>query len=501
MGSHAPGSTDTGVALFEARDICKRFGAQVALDHVSLSVHAGGTHGLIGENGAGKTTLMNIFSGIMIPDAGCLYLNGEARVFRSAEDARHRGIMVVHQEPVIFPDLTVGENVTLANARWHSSVCGRRAIERFAQRCFDTLGIDIDPSRKARELTAGEGALVEIARAVDQNARLIIFDEPTSALSATEADMVGLTIRRLAATGVAVILISHRLGEVLALSDTITVLRDGRRVATMPTRDLTLGEAIMLMLGRAPQPPAPRVQEQTQEQVLLHCTNVCTGDARNVSFAIRSGEILGLAGLRGAGQVSVAEAIAGIGRITSGRIELRGQRINPRTRNAAGLSYLAEDRQREGLFRTLSVARNISVGVFRRTRWWSRLNAGAELALAEAWVDRLDIRPRDVHLPVYALSGGNQQKVLLARSLAEDPAILVLNNPGRGVDVGAKTQIYETIGRLRRSGLGILLVTDDLEEMALLGTRFCVFRHGRLVTELAAPVGPEDIALAISAND
>lgn len=488
-----------GVAL-EARDISKRFGGQVALSNVSLSLEAGETHGIIGENGAGKSTLISILAGITTPDEGALRMDGQEVIFRNAAEARQHGIMVVHQEPLIFRDLTVAENVILANARWRSALCNRRGIERFAQKSFSELGIGLDPSAEAGALTAGEGALVEIARAMDQEARVVIFDEPTSALSAQEAELVNNTIRRLAATGIAVVLISHRLGEVFELSDTVTVLRNGRRIATRPAGDITQREAVTLMLGAPPKPIHQDTAGSTG-QVLLRCVDVCTERAQNVSFELRAGEVVGLAGLRGAGQSSIADAVAGIGRVVSGRIELDGAAGGRKTNRGAPLAYLPEDRQRDGLFPWFSIARNISIGVLNQARWWSRPKSQWQTQLAETWISRLDIRPADSNAPVAALSGGNQQKVLLARCLAKEPVVLVLNNPGRGVDVGAKAEIYATVERLRAEGLGFLLVSDDVEEMAILGTVFHIFRNGRIAGSISPPAGPDDIAMAISGQE
>jgi ABC-type sugar transport system ATPase subunit len=486
----------------EAEGITKVFGAQVALRGVDVSLESGSIHGITGENGAGKSTLINILGGILQPDSGSLSLSGERVRFRDAEDARRKGILVVHQEPMIFRDLTVGENLILGNGDWRSRYCSYKSIEAYARRMLADLGIDLDPGRDGSGLSAGEGQLVELARAVNRGARVVILDEPTSALSTTESGMVLDTTRALAGRGVAVVFVSHRISEVFRVADTITVLRDGTKLCTEGASELTPRDVVSLMLGRPPTEADEGSREDRAGGPVLSGKGVSTlGGVHDASFEIREGEIVGFAGLRGAGQVSLVEAMVGVQKMSRGTLELRGKRIGPRSPAEArhiGLAYLAEDRQREGLFPWFSVANNISVGVLQRAKWWSRLRAAWEYGLAKEWSERLDIRPRDVDRPVDALSGGNQQKVLLARCLAESPVVLTLNNPGRGVDVGAKEQIYEIVRGLRGRDLAVIVVSEDLEELAALCDRLYLFHQGEVTGQLAAPVSPEDIALAIS---
>jgi ABC-type sugar transport system ATPase subunit len=486
----------------EAEGIRKAFGAQVALRDVDLILESGSIHGITGENGAGKSTLINILGGILQPDSGSLSLSGGRVALRDAEDARRHGIVVVHQEPMIFRDLTVGENLILGNGDWKSRYCSRKSIERYARGMLADLGIDLDPGRDGGALTAGEGQLVELARAVNRGARVVILDEPTSALSTTESTMVLDTTRALAGRGVAVVFVSHRISEVFRVADRITVLRDGRKLCTERAGELTPRDVVALMLGRPPTEADEGSRPDRAGGLVLSGRGVSTfGGVRDASFEVCRGEIVGFAGLRGAGQVSLVEALVGVQKMSRGSLELRGKRIEPRSPAEArdlGLAYLAEDRQREGLFPWFSVANNICVSALQGSRWWSRLRGAWERGLAKEWSERLDIRPRDVDRPVNALSGGNQQKVLLARCLAESPMVLTLNNPGRGVDVGAKQQIYEIVRGLRARDLAVIVVSEDLEELAALCDRLYLFHQGEVTGQLTAPVSPEDVALAIS---
>ena len=466
----------------------KRFPGVLALSGVSLDVAAGSCHALCGENGAGKSTLGRILAGIHVPDAGALYLYGTAVRFESPRAARAAGVAMVHQELAFCEQLSVAENLCLGAmpARW--GMVQRDAMARRAAAMLAEIGPTIDVGRPVGELTIAQRQLVQIAGAVAGGARILVFDEPTSSLGEVEAERLYDLIGRLTRRGVTCIYVSHRMPEVFRLCDRVTVLRDGRHVATIPARDTTPGELAHLMIGRTlaeyfpPHDAAPPGEELLRVEALSGA-----GRFEDVSFSLRAGEVVGLGGLVGAGRSELAHALFGVEPADRGRIYVRGRAVritSPESAIRLGIGLVPEDRKRHGVLPSQSVRHNIALTILRRLARWTWLRLSQEGEVARTLRDRLGVRAADLDAAVGGLSGGNQQKVVLARWLAAGSRILILDEPTRGVDVGAKAEIHALIGRLAAAGTAVLLISSELPELLSLSTRILVLRAGRIAGEL-----------------
>ena len=472
--------------------ITKRFSGVLALDAVSLSVRRGECHGLMGENGAGKSTLGKILAGIHRPDSGRVVLSGRARRFASPADAARAGIGMVHQELAFCPNLSVGENLCLGRyPRRLGVILDRRALVREANLMLERIGVALDPRSAMHTLSVAQEQLVQIAFAVGTGARILVFDEPTSSLSEHEAQQLFALIRSLRAQGITIIYVSHRIPEVLDLSDRISVLRDGRFVGTLEKDQgsSALGDRLVhLMIGRSVQAYFPRHVESPPGDVMLRVRGLRSpGRFGDIDLDVRAGEIVGLGGLMGSGRSEVAQAIFGLDRAARGSILVRGEPMapgSPRRALALGLGYVPEDRNRQGLVPQMSARANISLLILDRLKRLGLLDHGRERRVAEGFFRRLGIKAPSVETPVMLLSGGNQQKVLLARWLAARARILLVDEPTRGVDVGAKAQIHGLIDELAKQGAAILLISSELPELLNLSSRILVLREGRLVGEL-----------------
>ncbi len=488
--------------MLQLRDIRKSFPGVTALDGVDLTLHAGSVHALLGENGAGKSTLINVLCGIHRPDAGEMQLRGATVAFADARAARAAGIATVHQEADLFPDLTVAENVALEHG-WsrRGGLIDWPRLRRLTREALHALGRDLDPDQPASTLTAAQRQLVGIAAALAQNAAILILDEPTSSLSEAEAHTLFGHLRQFRARGGAVLYVSHRLEEVFRLADTVTVLRDGRRVWSGPLADTTPTQLIGWMVGRealqvvsrATAPPGP---------VRLACRGLTAADGsfRDVTLEVRAGEVLGLYGLIGAGRSEWAQAIFGLKPVAAGELQIEGERGIPAGPGAAarrGLAYLPEDRLRQGICAGLTVRANAVLATLRRLAVGPFVAARAETRQAQTVLAPLAVRMRSLLQPVGTLSGGNQQKVVFGRWLACEPGTLLLDEPTRGVDVGAKAEIHALVRRLAESGRAVVLISSDLPEVLAHSDRVGVFRGGRLVAMFdAATATPEQVAAA-----
>jgi rhamnose transport system ATP-binding protein len=468
--------------------LSKSFPGVRALDDVDLTLHPGTIHALVGENGAGKSTLINLLSGLLHPNAGQIRIAGRPVSLRDARDARRQGIVTVHQEADLFPDLSVMENVGLeVGLPRRLGVIDWPEQRRRTRAALETVGEAIPPGLPAGALTPAQRQLVEIAAAVSHEARVLILDEPTSSLSEAEARVLFGHLRRFRAHGTSIVYVSHRLEEVFALADEVTVLRDGRRVHTGPLADLTRDDLIRLMVGREvvlASPPSPG----ERGPVLLDCRGLTAADGsfRDVSLQAHSGEVLGLYGLIGAGRTEWAQATFGLRPLAAGEIHLNGSPVRPRSPAAmarAGLAYVPEDRLRQGLCRGLSVRANAVLASLRRLATLGWLPPGRETHQARETVHQLQVRYHSLDQAVGTLSGGNQQKVVLGRWLACEPAVLILDEPTRGVDVGAKAEIHALIRRQAEAGRAVVLISSELPEVVGHSDRVAVFREGRLVAE------------------
>ena len=468
--------------ILEIRGVAKRFDATQALEDVSLALHAGEIHALLGENGAGKSTLIKIITGVHQPDSGMILLGGQPVTIRSAAEAQRLGVAAIYQEPLLFPDLNVAENIFISHQD-RGAVVGWREMFREADKILAELGMTLDVRKPARGLTLAAQQSVEIAKAISLNVRVLIMDEPTASLSAHEVQELFKLVRDLKRQGVAILFVSHRMEEVFEIADKITVFRDGRLISTRTRLEATPQRAIADMVGREIDLTKARTSCAQKDVVLSVADLGRQGVFEGVSFDLHRGEVLGFAGLIGAGRTDVGLALFGIEPATSGRILLGGKPVTVRTARdgmSLGIAYVSEDRRQLGLVLPMSIFANITLPVLRR--YLSRLGlvrTGLERRTADTFRDRLAIRTPSVDLEVAKLSGGNQQKVMLSKWLNTNPSVLILDEPTRGVDVGSKAEVHAIIGQLAAEGIGVIVISSDLPEVLVLSDRVLIMREGR----------------------
>lgn len=493
--------------VLNIRNVTKHFGAVKALTNVSFSLSRGEIHAICGENGAGKSTLMNIIAGVLQPDEGEIVLEGTTVKIGSPAAAQSLGLGLVHQEIALCPDASVAENIFMATtSRRRSLLMNYRKLEREAQDVMNRLA-PIDVRRKAGDLPISSQQLVEIAKALTLDCRVLIFDEPTAALTEAETRILFEIIRGLKTNGISIIYISHRMAEIFDLCDRVTVLRDGHHVSTEPVADLKPDDVVRLMVGREITqlyPPKQQVGERSHEVVL---SVRALGDDHRfdcVNIELMKGEILGIGGLIGSGRTEIAEGICGLRATTSGEILLHGkpQAIrNYADAVNAGLVYLSEDRKGSGVFLDLSIAQNISVlNLDALTGRFGLIDSGAEAKLASDFARKLNIRMGSVDAPVSSLSGGNQQKVAIAKQLAVQPKVIVMDEPTRGIDVGAKSEIHSLLRELASSGIGIIVISSELPELLGLCDRVIVIREGTVAGELDAEAMSEEAVIRLASG-
>ena len=485
--------------VIEARGISKHFGATRALTEATVAVRSGSVHALVGENGAGKSTLGKILAGVLAPDGGELFVHGERVSLRSPREALEHGIAAIGQEPSVVPQLSVAENVFLGAEPRKLGIVHRRALQKRYDLTVRSTGFDLRGDVPARSLRIAGQQEVEILRALSRAAEVVIMDEPTAALSGAETERLHGVVRTLAAQGKAILLISHFLQEVLELADTVTVLRDGRVIRTAPTAEESEDSLVEAMLGR---PLAstfpPKRPPETDAPVVLAVKGLHAPGIAGVDVAIRAGEIVGLAGLVGAGRSELAHALFGATATAAGAVELNGSPLTgrPRQRLRAGLCLIPESRKDEGLLLDRPVFENTSLASLGRLSRLGFVARRRERSATNEILTRCDVRSRSNSLAIRELSGGNQQKVLLARTLLCRPSLVIADEPTRGVDVGAKLAIYELLVGLAEEGLGVLLISSELEEIIGLAHRVAVMRRGRIVAEFAGDALDEAAILA-----
>ncbi len=477
-----------------------------ALDGVDFDLRSGEVHALVGENGAGKSTLVKVISGVHQPDAGEIRFQGQRVTFSNPLVAQQHGIAVIYQEPTLFPDLDVAENIFMGRQPLHP-LAGRIDWSQMydeASKVLGLLGVSLDFHTRVRDLSVAQQQMVEIARALSVNAQVLIMDEPTSALTLREvAELFNIT-RRLREAGTAIIFISHRLEEAFELADRITVLRDGHYVGTQTVRDVTLDKVINMMVGRTVDNMFPKEEVQQGETVLRVEDLTKEGLFRDVSFELHRGEILGLAGLVGAGRTEVARAIFGIEPADSGTIWVDGLEAHissPKDALALGIAYLPEDRQQHGLVLPMTITHNVTLPILHEFAHLGWIDQIAEEWKAQEFADRLDVRAAGIWQKVRQLSGGNQQKVVLAKWLAARPRILILDEPTRGIDVGTKAAVHRLMSTLAGQGLAILMISSELPEVLGMSDRIVVMYEGRVTGRFPrAEATQEKILAAASAS-
>ena len=482
----------------------KSFGGVIALDDANLEVRSGEIHALLGENGAGKSTLLKALAGVHRLDAGEIVVND--RPFRqgNTRTSRDQGVAVIYQEPSLFPDLTLAENVFVG--RQPTGRCGVdwAAMRSEAAALFAQLGVPLDPSRRAKGLSIADQQIVEIAKALSIRAQVIVMDEPTAALSSAEADRLFAVARRLRDRGAAVVFVSHRLDEVFALCDRLTVMRDGATVASADVASTNTAQIVRWMVGRELGDLFPKVAT-TPGGVVLDVDGLCReGQFHEVSFQVRAGEIVALAGLVGSGRSEVARAVFGIDRYDRGSVRIGGKALpagDPHAAMREGIALVPEDRRLEGLFMPASIATNASVTVLDRLRrhrllkLLKLLKKADERALATEWAARMHLRYEHIDSPVERLSGGNQQKVVLAKWLATDPKMLIVDEPTRGIDVATKAEVHRLLSEQAANGLAVLMISSELPEVLGMADRVLVMREGEVVTELSRAEATQELVM------
>ena len=495
-------SGPTEAPLLVLRGVTKRFPGVVALDDVDLAVRAGRVHGLVGENGAGKSTLLKIVAGADRPDAGTVQLDGRAMSFAAPREALAVGITVIYQELSLVPQLGAEANIFLGMEPARHGILDRATSSARARAALDTLGADFDPQTPTGELSVAEQQLVELARALARDARLIALDEPTAALSHLETERLFDQVRRLCARGIAVVFVSHRLEEIRRLADDITVLRDGRRVFSGAVADVDDAGIIRHMVGRDVEYARLPSAAPGAGEPLLDVRALARGRAfADVSLSVRPGEIVGLAGLVGAGRTEVARCIAGADRPDAGGMTLAGSPFHPaspRDAIARGVVYLPEDRKTQGLVLGMSVRENVTLAALERFSRFGVIQSKSEGEAASRQTGVVELRPPDIEREAGTLSGGNQQKVVLAKWLLTDAALLIFDEPTRGVDVATKVELHRLIRSLADAGKAILVISSELPEILALADRIVVMREGRVAGELAGSGATAERVLALA---
>jgi ribose transport system ATP-binding protein len=492
--------------LLQAEGITKTFPGVKALSGMRFDLRKGEVLALVGENGAGKSTLMKLLTGIYPMEEGQFWLEGEPLSVKNPKEAQERGLAIIHQEFNLMPDLTVAQNIFIGREPLTGGFFTKpKALEAKAQELIDRLGLPLDPKAKVASLTVAKQQMVEIAKALSYNARVLIMDEPTAALNDAEVDVLHDLIRRFITPETGVVYISHRMAELKRIADRVTVIRDGEYIDTMRMADATIDQVISRMVGRAIDTSARPENVRNDRPVLLRVEDLSTKDVlRDVSFDLYEGEILGFAGLMGAGRTEVARAIVGADLRSSGTITLRGQVVNPRNPAEAaryGIGYLSEDRKRYGLMLGHAVASNVAISSLADK--FSRFGIVDDRAIGKAATAQrtnLRIKTPSVAQLVTNLSGGNQQKVVIARWLVKNSDVLIFDEPTRGIDVGAKDEIYHLLNRLASEGKSIIMISSELPEVLRLSHRIVVMSEGRLTGVLSAEEATQESIMALATH-
>ena len=478
----------TTSALLSLSGATKSFGAVVALTDGSIEILPGEIHALVGENGAGKSTLVKILAGVHQPNDGSFVVAGSDVVFKSPADSKAAGISVIYQEPTLFPDLSVAENIYIGRQpRGRLGLIDRSVMRRQARELFATLGVPIDPDRIADGLSIADQQIIEIAKAISLDASILVMDEPTAALSGVEVERLFAVARSLKEKGAGILFISHRFDEVFDLCDRVTVMRDGAFIATHSTNDITVDGLVREMVGRDIATLFPKEDAEIGAAVLTVDRLSRAGVFSDISFEVRAGEIVALSGLVGAGRTEVARAIFGIDRYDSGTVTVGGKKLkahSPQAAISAGIGFVPEDRRKQGLVMELSVARNATLTLRNSLARFGLIDAARERSAAEEWTGRLQVKTGSQDLSVATLSGGNQQKVVIAKWLATMPKLLIVDEPTRGIDIGTKSEVHRLISQLAGQGIAVLMISSELPEVIGMADTVLVMHEGRISARL-----------------
>jgi rhamnose transport system ATP-binding protein len=496
---------DAGAVALSLTGAAKTFGPVIALADGTVEIRSGEIHALVGENGAGKSTLVKILAGLYHPDAGEFLVDGSPVAFRSVADSKAAGISVIYQEPTLFPDLTVAENIFIGRQpKGRAGLISRAAMRRQARELFTRLGVPIDPDRVAEGLSIADQQIIEIAKAISLDAKVLIMDEPTAALSGVEVERLFSVARGLRDKGAGILFISHRFDEVFALCDRITVMRDGRYIATHDTPEVTVEQIVREMVGRDIAALFPKEDAEIGDVVLSVEGLGRAGVFDGIDFQVRAGEIVALSGLVGAGRTEVARAVFGIDPYDRGAVTFLGKRLKPRDPQAAinaGIGFVPEDRRKQGLVMDLTVTRNTALTLRNSLARFGLISGARERETAEKWSNLLQVKTGYQDLAVSTLSGGNQQKVVLAKWLATEPKLLIVDEPTRGIDVGTKSAVHKLLSDLAGQGIAILMISSELPEVLGMADRVLVMHEGRITATLdRADATPEAVMHAATAS-
>jgi ABC-type sugar transport system ATPase subunit len=490
--------------------ISKSFPGVQALKDVSLSIYPGECLALMGENGAGKSTLMKILSGVYAPDAGTIEMGGAPVTLTNPHQAQQLGVSIIYQEFNLFPNMSVEENVFIGREPSKAGMVDRRTLRQNTRDLLDRLGVRLDPGAMVGDLSVAQQQMVEIAKALSYNARIVIMDEPTSALTDTEVSALFEIIRGLKQQNLGVIFISHRIEEVVEICDRITVLRDGHNAGEILTRDATPARIVQMMVGRALSDLFQKEASETIGQPVLEVRNLSRARAKgdtsstsihDISFTIRAGEIVGLAGLVGSGRTELARSVFGADRIDSGEIVVDGTRAtlkHPLDAIELGIGLVPEDRKQQALVLDLPVRENVSLANLDAITRAGFIRRSTERSITQRFIDALQIRTPGMEQKVVNLSGGNQQKVVLAKWLALNPKLLIVDEPTRGIDVGAKAEVHLLLSRLAQQGVGILMISSELPEILGMSDRILVMREGRIAGELDRAEATQEAIMSLA---
>ncbi len=497
------GERDAGeMPLLALRHAAKSFGAVRAVTNGSVELYRGEAHALLGENGAGKSTVVKMLAGVHPPDSGQLLIDGQPVLLANPAAAQAAGIAVIYQEPTLFPDLTVAENIFMGRQPLRPARrIDRRAMREESQALFGRLGVPLDPGRICRGLSIADQQLVEIAKALSVHARVIVMDEPTAALSAAKVTRLFDVIRALRADGAAVLFITHRLEEVFEICQRATVMRDGAHVLTTMVDQVSAADLVRAMVGRQ-MPGREQTERGAAGRAVLAVRRLTReGVFTDISFEVRAGEIVALAGLVGSGRSEVARAIFGVDKYDAGQVEMLGQPLrkgSPSAAMAAGIGYVPEDRRQQGLVMEMSVQQNVALASMGALARGGLIRAVAERGFAADWAQRLSLRYGRLTDPVSRLSGGNQQKVVLAKWLGRKPVLLVIDEPTRGIDIATKAEVHRLITELAAGGVAVLMISSELPEVLAIGDRILVMREGRITAEFGYAEATEEKVMAAS---
>ena len=488
--------------ILEIKNVTKRYPGVIALNHVSFSVKEGEVHSLVGENGAGKSTLIKTITGAIEPDEGEIVYQGKSYKGLNPILSSEIGIEAIYQEFNLAPELTVEENIYMGTKVNKGIFIDRKKLTSKTMEILNSLNADIKPGTRIKDLTVAYMQLVEISKALAKNLKLLIMDEPTAPLTENEVDVLFQLVRNLKEKGVSIIYISHRMDEIFELSDTITIMRDGEVIKTVSANDITKNQLIYDMVGRELTETYPQRSVKCGDTI-LEVKDLSGPSNEKTSFCIHEGEIVGLAGLVGAGRTEIARLIIGADKKTSGEIYIKGERADihsPKDAIEKGIAYVSEDRKNQGVLLKLSIRWNITLPILKRLSHFLFIDKKKEDACVEKYKNTLRIKTPSVNQLVGNLSGGNQQKVAVAKWLASESKVLILDEPTRGIDVGAKQEIYELINQLTQEGLGILMISSEMEEIMGMSDRMLVMAEGKVVGELSKQEFSQDKIMRYASN-